>query len=502
MNRPLLLAAVALPLAWLAGRTTRPPAPDPVAVAAPPPAVPADESWDRLNELAESSPVEWQARWVREALSMSWQARDDSWLLEQAIAVDPAGTWRRLRDEGGEGQADRFARLWCRIAPREAAPFLLDEWLAAPDEPGMRGLLLAQAPVDFSGLGRVDPERALELIAGLPEERRLPEFFRSLLVGVADGAPGRLFEVFEQIRQSPGFQESAEIEEDDLLPVLAGVDPARTVSWAEERFGTLGVPILDKLIEGCAKSDVRRAMELYERLWESGGIRHQAARAVTGGLEAGDLDEGLAWIDKNAPASDRAGLKESLVSGWARRHPAAAVERYLSAPAKWPAIGHSPGLFVAAGKQRDLVASLDQLPAEAAGKLRETLVRHGLLAASPGLPDPVDLLRRDPAGARAGWQALSAAEKEEFAERIPPHGQDPLLVLEFLADTKGGIDRPAGHGALVRLALLDAEAASWIAAALKGSQGRARAIGNVHRNRALDDLAAADAWRDRMTGGR
>lgn len=499
MNRPLLLAALALPLAWLAGRSTRPAAPDPVEVAAPPAAVPADQAWERLAKFAESSPAEWQARWTRELSARSWQAREDSWLLEQAVAVDPAGTWRRLRDEGGEVQADRFARLWCRIAPREAAPFLLDEWLAAPDEPGMRGLLLAQAPVDFSGLGRVDPERALELIAGLPEERRLPEFFRSLLVGVADQAPGRLFEIFERMRAMPGFKESAEIE---LLPVLAGADPARAVSWAEERFGTPGVPVLEKLIEGCARSDIRRALELYERLWESGGIRHQAARAVTGGLVAGDLDEGLAWIDKNAPVSDAAGLKESLVSGWARRHPAAAVGRYLSAPANWPAIGHAPALFVAAGKQRELVASLEQLPAGAAGKLRETLARHGLLAAPPGLSDPVDLLRRDPAGARAGWQALSAAEKEEFAERIPPHGQDPLLVLEFLADTKGGIDRPAGHGALVRLALLDAEAASRIAAALKGSQGRARAIGNVHRNRALDDLAAADAWRDRMTGGR
>jgi hypothetical protein len=520
MMKRLHVAAVLIPLAFFAGYTMpsggSAPAPvvagDPGLQAKPGKSSPrsprpesqaaAPRSWNALQRRAGMSVDEMRDEMVAMLSAGVMYVGEDSWLLEQLISQDPAGTLRHARENCGPNAYENFTR-WCSLhCPEETLGPLLDAWKSTP---GTLGSNNSSPTFGFQGMGRVDPEKGLQMILDLPPGRRRPDFYMSLLDGVADSSPGQAFSYFERILSSGGFEE-ARLHE--LMPSLAKADPARAMEWTSKHFKPVPPRVTSQLITGLAKSDLPAALKLFEELPAQGSDRDSASFWIAHELTRDGLDPAWNWLARNSQPGNLEGDKGNALSRWAWHNPEDAAERILADPYLVTGERGSEmvSLMETLGKGDELVAMLQRLTPDQAGKLRPLLAASGLIEGGETRLDPSGLFFRtlssDPAEAERIWDASDPGLQQQLIERMNQgveHDQDPELAMKVLVKSTAGIDSPGGQMALARLSLVNPTAAAKLVDAIPDGPSRDKAIQTVLKNWSIDDTAAARSWSERAT---
>lgn len=534
MKREHYLACIVLPLAAIAGwlnapsvasgsgspensTATKLPSPPPAKSAErgsrekrplPPPA-----TWKALRERAATSTVELQAKLVELLNTGAYEVLGggQGWLLEHLLQVDPRGTLRQVRDHCRDYQFGNVARHWCRQDPETALPALLSDKEFAAQSQSTFG---SSSPVDFRGMGARDAGKGLKMILDLPPERQSVEFFSSLLEGITLNDPGQVAGYFERIIAGSKYPENRLGE---ILSPFSSVDPARALAWAEQRFGG-GIPVnvAAQMVEGMAQSDVRAAIKLYEGMQGSGPDSHrQSAFWISKALTEQGLDESWGWIEANVPAAEVEDLKGNAWSAWAWSNRGEAVERILKEPAVLLGERGSEMLDLLRneGREKEIPAMLAKLSAEQREKLGPVLASSGVLpaeeSAEPSSTDGwLSRLGRDAAGGGTLLESMPADRREALAAELRSETNyrtnsfDPRLELEIMAKTPDGITGKGAQQSLARLTLMGSTEAARMVEAMPPGEARNAAVKTVAMNWAVDDSAAAAAWKEKMSAGK
>ncbi len=467
-------------------------------------------TWKALKERAHASPAELQAELVT-LVNGGAQAvfnGEQAWLLQHLLKVDPAGTLREVRDHCRDFQSDNVTLYWCLWDPEGALTALLaaKPLVGKASNGGSMG-----GPLSFTGMGRLAPEKGLKMILDLPPEQRSAGFFASLLGGIAADHPEQAAAYFERIVADGKIPES---NLSTVLGALAAADPARATDWAEQHFGTLPDKVAHELVKGMAKTDPERAEKIYQGMMSGDADdRREPAYWISQALTDRGIDASYKWIEDNAPPGKVEELKGNAWSMWAWHHKDEAIERILKQPELLGEArgGETLGIVQSLGREADLIAVVDALPADQATKLRELLTANGLLAPDPEV-DPttsflwLKRLGKDPAAAGEILKSMTEDQREELASTVNGDnfaaGDDPRLMLKIVGASKDGIDRKGGHKGLARLTLLDSAEAVRMVEAMPPGEARSNAVDSVWRNWKVDDSTSATAWKEKMLGGK